>query len=70
MVDPGIDALGFNQLPMRECNPKWRGARPCPGAPATPPARMDAGLATFFELFSIFFKKTLKFRKTLPLPIT
>jgi len=26
--------------------------------------------ANFFKFFSIFFKKTLKFPKTLPIPIT
>ncbi|HEX5345077.1 MAG TPA: hypothetical protein VFX55_21450 [Duganella sp.] len=29
---------------------------------------MNAGLEHFFKNFSIFFKKTLKFPKTLPLP--
>jgi len=29
---------------------------------------MNAGLEHFFKNFSIFFKKTLKFPKSLPLP--
>jgi hypothetical protein len=33
-----------------------------------PQTRMNAGLEHFFKNFSIFFKKTLKFPKPLPLP--
>jgi hypothetical protein len=33
-----------------------------------PPTRMNAGLERFFKNFSIFFQKSLKFLKALPLP--
>jgi hypothetical protein len=72
-------ALGFNKLPVArvylENRPQTgrkpaqnRAAGPATGRRHRPPTRMDAGFQNFFTLFSIFFKKTLKFLKTLPLP--